>query len=451
MEVVERTGLKRPLEVPVTFCIQCGQIEAILVDSENDLSFCSKKCQEAYHCYIIPETPWNQLKRQFYVTHHLLRPDMITKYLLLVLQCDGVMDIVHTIISIMIGNSLSIYLSPERINAFGPTRYIIGGHGLCSQLEIGGIRICRPLCELLGMAYDSIRDYLVLLIRDEDDEGGWGYKYYNDRDIGEQDHITNTEGAVAITGTKCTLIIRYSNGVSTLYGRGHNTHGVMGFGEDMIDMVPRFHQITGIEKPMMVSTLWNNTMVIDMDGSLWATGANNMGQLGLPLNIRGIDRFRRIDIPMSCIDVACTSTRIFFIAVDGQLWESDLIGVGFVRSKTPQGMSLSLCRIRTTPTDVFVIDSMGYVWVKGENKTGLHGLGHIDSHDEFVCIPGITDAVSISYAHHIAYIYTRSGALYSAPQAIYGEDTNIVFNYHFLPLDYLPRLKPVHKKQHIEQ
>ena len=451
MEVVELTGFKRPLDISVLFCIQCGQVEAVLVDRENDLRFCSKKCQEAYHCYIIPETPWNQLKRQFYVTNHLLRPDMITKYLLLLLQCEGVNDIVAMIVSLMIGNSLSIYLSPERTNVYGNETYVIGGHGLCSHIDNGGRRRCIPLCDILGMTYDYLDQGLVLLIRGDDEEGGAAYKYNIDGVNNESGCITNTEDAVEITGSECKLLIRYGKGVVTMYGRGPNKYGIMGFGKDRdIPSIAQFYQIYGIERPMMVSTMYRNTVVIDMDGTLWVTGVNYTGQLGLPMEIRGVDRFIRINTPMSCIDAACTQTRIFFITVDGQLWESSLVKGGFVRSETPQGMSSSLCRIRTTHADIFVIDVMGYVWVKGDNSSGLHGIGHRNSHDDFVRIPGITDAVSISCIWHIAYIFTRSGTIYWAGQIIDSRDLKTIYSPYFSPLDYLPLLKPLHIEQHIE-
>ena len=70
---------------------------------------------------------------------------------------------------------------------------------------------------------------------------------------------------------------------------------------------------------MAVAAGWGHTMVLKQDGSLWATGRNNYGQLGPSGWSKNKERFIMV-IPSGVKAVTAGSYHTMVVKQDGSLW-----------------------------------------------------------------------------------------------------------------------------------
>jgi len=110
----------------------------------------------------------------------------------------------------------------------------------------------------------------------------------------------------------------YINNSGQLYGTGANSSGQLGIGPT--PSVSQFTQTgTGVGFWASVSAGQDHTFAIKTDGTLWATGKNDQGQLGLgDLNNRSA--FTQIGVESTWAKVSCGLTHTMAIKTDGSLW-----------------------------------------------------------------------------------------------------------------------------------
>jgi len=121
----------------------------------------------------------------------------------------------------------------------------------------------------------------------------------------------------------------------------------------------------------------NHTVIIKDDGSVWSTGWNNNGQLGV--GDRG-DRHQFTDTGITAKQVACGTWHTAVIKDDGSVWVTGRNNAGQL------GLGDTNLRTRFTNTGVtakqvacgmghtVIVKNNGSVWVVGENNAGQLGL-----------------------------------------------------------------------------
>jgi alpha-tubulin suppressor-like RCC1 family protein len=173
----------------------------------------------------------------------------------------------------------------------------------------------------------------------------------------------------------------------TLYGAGNN----LALGIPAVTFVPTFTQVpnlpTIVDMSMSGSAGSAFSLFIDSTQHVWAVGANSFGQLGsgtvgdplssrTPLEVPGID---------SVIQVAAGGGHALALKSDGTLWawgenDSGQLGIGStIATATPTQVSFppgtSIVRIAAGLLHSMAVDSQGNIWVWGNDQLGALGIG----------------------------------------------------------------------------
>ena len=143
-----------------------------------------------------------------------------------------------------------------------------------------------------------------------------------------------------------------------------------------------------------------HTVILKNDGSVWATGGNGEGQLGLG-STTGDNRstFTKITTNVSNVkQIACGSIHTFILKNDGSLWacgdgSKGQLGLGISDKTTftqvTTNISNDVKEIICGYEHTFILKNDGTVWSCGRNTNGQLGLGTIGSsnYGNFTNIP----------------------------------------------------------------
>lgn len=255
MNVLE-VSKKRPLLTEESYrqCNKCHNEEGCYEDFDNDLVFCKKECQEAYHRFdisLVTERIWNTIKVRFHV-NQILSSSLMTKYLFL---CEwlSVPDVRQSIMNLVLDDSLFIYQYPNLVSSCDNAVYMIGGnclYSVCTDnteykrkdvLPYNMIHVCTSRNSNYGYGSHTF----LSVVRDNDDDHTDAFTNMR-KGNGEYMPMDKTSDMVDIANNLHTLIIRYDSlsNTSTLWGHGRNEGGIMGFMDhEMVDNLTEFHKI----------------------------------------------------------------------------------------------------------------------------------------------------------------------------------------------------------------
>lgn len=170
----------------------------------------------------------------------------------------------------------------------------------------------------------------------------------------------------------------------TLWTTGTNATGQLGLG-DSVDR-SSYTKVGTSTDWAKVATNGTATLAIKTDGTLWAWGNNGNGQLGLdiiptvkissPTQVGSLTDWVDIDISSSYNAVA--------IKTDGTLWtwgynNGGQLGLGDVVSRsspTQIGNLTNWKQVKTEGASVFAVKTNGTLWAWGNNYNGVLGLGN---------------------------------------------------------------------------
>jgi len=202
---------------------------------------------------------------------------------------------------------------------------------------------------------------------------GNGYSLINEADISEFIHFS--------CGNEHSMAIK-SDG--TLWATGNNNFGQLGLGN--IDNVVIFTQVGNDTDWDQVACGLHHTMAIKSDGTLWGTGRNLQGQLGLGDNVnRNI--FNKVGTNNDWIQVACGEYYTISIKENGTLWGTgdnhwgqlglDDYGQDSDRNVFTQEIGLDTNWVQVACGDyhTLAIKSNGTLWGTGTNHYGELGIG----------------------------------------------------------------------------
>ena len=215
-----------------------------------------------------------------------------------------------------------------------------------------------------------------------------------------------------------SLILKNDN---TLWGCGYNYYGNLGLG-DIADRKIFTKVTTNADNIKQVYCGYSHTFILKNDGTLWGTGNNYSGQLGLG---DGHDRyaFTQITTNIDNIkEVYCGGSYTIILKNDGTLWGCGCntfgqLGLGDKTNRT------TFTQITTNINDIkeiycggshiFMLKNDGTLWSCGYNYNGQLGLGDNDDRYTFTEIAtNANDIKSICCGSHHTLILKNDGSLW---------------------------------------
>ena len=222
--------------------------------------------------------------------------------------------------------------------------------------------------------------------------------------------VAALSGLSAITGGWAHSVALRSDG--TVWAWGYNVSGELGDGSNVTrrntpGQVPRLAGVVAIASGD------HHNVALRSDGTVWAWGANESGELGdgsttnrtQPVQVRGPGVFLS-----NIVSVACGAFHSIALRSDGTVWAWGANNVGqlgnpsaaYTNQSTPVqvmsgGTALShLVAIAGGYTFSLALRSDGTVWAWGANSNGEWGTGEIDDWSDVPVQSDISGVVSIS-------------------------------------------------------
>ena len=204
----------------------------------------------------------------------------------------------------------------------------------------------------------------------------------------------------------------------TLYSAGDNAIGQLALGDDVDRNT--FTKVSD-EAYVMVETGFFHTIALKADGTVWTSGANWAGQLGL-LDYEARAAFVQVPGMSNAVFVAAGAESSMAITSDGKLWLCGASGFGEWASNTFTEVSTlsGVVSVAGGVGFIFAQTSDGKLWVAGENYGGQLGLGDTLSRDFFV-ESSLTNVAGFACGWSHALVYTTGGSLYATGANYFGQ------------------------------
>ena len=265
-----------------------------------------------------------------------------------------------------------------------------------------------------------------LILKNDNTLWGCGYNYYGNLGLGDiadrkifTKITTNADNIKQVyCGYSHTFILKNDG---TLWGTGNNYSGQLGLG-DGHDRYAFTQITTNIDNIKEVYCGGSYTIILKNDGTLWGCGANGSGQLGLG-DTTNRTTFTQVTTNADNIkSVCCGSSHTLILKNDGTVWGCGHNGYGELGLGNNTNKN-TFTQITTNINDIkeiycggshtFMLKNDGTLWGCGYNYNGQLGLG--DSDDRYTFTEITTNAnniKSICCGSHHTLILKNDGSLW---------------------------------------
>ena len=209
----------------------------------------------------------------------------------------------------------------------------------------------------------------------------------------------------------------------TLWGTGSNRSGQIGLDAIVsVDKPTRIISGTAVDR---ISAGYEYMLILKTDGSLWGTGGNSHGQFG-----NGTGTSSRVPIEIMHEGISSFQAGSFFslfIKTDGSLWASGnndhgQLGDGTTteRLSAVKIMDQDVAAVSSGSSFSMILKTDGSLWAVGDNSYGQLGDGTAtERHLPVRIIPGGVAAVACGSMH--AMILMQDGSLRATGYNAYGQ------------------------------
>ena len=277
--------------------------------------------------------------------------------------------------------------------------------------------------------------YHSLILENDGTLWGCGQNNYGQLGLGDATNrniftqiTTNTDDIKKIyCGAEHTFILKNDG---TLWSCGHNIYGELGLGDTSHRYT--FTQITtNADDIKSVYCGAYHTFILKNDGTLWGTGYNSSGGLGLGDTTKRTT-FTQITTNADNVkSVYCGYYHTFILKNDGTLWgcgdnSSGQLGLGDYTNRT------TFTQVTTNTNDIkeiyyggghtFILKNDGTLWGTGYNPNGQLGLGDTKHRYTFTQIITNADNIKEIYCGEVHTIILKNdGTLWGCGDNQYGQ------------------------------
>ena len=209
----------------------------------------------------------------------------------------------------------------------------------------------------------------------------------------------------------------------TVWAMGKNDYGQLG-------IVNKSYITSPVQVPIdNVKAIYGNevnTFFLKNDGSIWATGKNSDGQLGIG-NTTG--QTSPVQVLIDDVkEIKMDNLSTFFIKNDGSIWatgynEAGRLGIGHTdKQLTPVQVPITdVKEIKYESYSTFFIKNDGTIWACGNNSSGELGIGNTTNQLTPVQVP-ITDVKEIKESYTRSTFFIKNdGSVWTCGKNLYGE------------------------------
>ena len=204
--------------------------------------------------------------------------------------------------------------------------------------------------------------------------------------------------------------------------------------DDMADLITKVdEEFTKLETTTMLSPRdikqvacgYRYTLVVKNDGSLWATGNNNYGQLGLG-DTTARTTFTKVttNINNDVKQIACGENHTFILKNDGSLWACGYNNYGQLGNggnntlktftKITNNINNDVKEVICGRGHTYIIKNDGTVWSTGKNTAGELGLNNTTNKNLFTQVTtNVSDVKQIACGYYHTYLLTNDGTVYA--------------------------------------
>lgn len=212
----------------------------------------------------------------------------------------------------------------------------------------------------------------------------------------------------------------------TLWGWGSNGDYNLGDGTQIQRNSPV--QIGSATTWSQVSCGHNHSGAVRTDGTLWMWGDDFEGELGNGATTGYITTPTQIGALTTWAEVACGVNFTFARRSDGTLWSTGLnnsgqLGLGDLSvrtSFTQVGVATNWAKVSCGDAHTLAIKTNGTLWACGENSSGAVGDGSTTDRTSFVQIGSDTDWAHVEAGYYHSTAVKSDGRVYGWGEAAFG-------------------------------
>lgn len=243
--------------------------------------------------------------------------------------------------------------------------------------------------------------------------------------------LTSGVSSVA-AGDNHTLIVKTDG---TVWATGANDSGQLGLGNTT--SISTFTQVPGITSAKLVAVNkrgWNeaktgNSAIILTDGTMYVSGANGLGQLGLGTNT-DVSNFTLVSGLTNVKEVALGAFHTAVVKTSGELLQSGdnyfgqfgngVSGAG-VASNTFTQLATGVSHADVGVSYTLYVGTDGYVYGAGDNFFGMFGNDETAQHTVFTKTTTVSDISRVAAGKYSSYVLSGTGSLYVTGDNFFGQ------------------------------
>jgi alpha-tubulin suppressor-like RCC1 family protein len=216
-------------------------------------------------------------------------------------------------------------------------------------------------------------------------------------------------------GDAHTLILKNDG---TIYATGANENGQLGLENNDDKYI--FEEVKTINNVIQIACGTNHTLILKNDGTIYVTGYNGYGQLGLG-NDDNINVFEEVKNINNVKQIACGSFYTLILKENGQIYATGQnyqgqLGLGNNDDKyifEEVNTINNVIQIACGTTHTLILKNDGTIYATGNNMYGQLGLGNNGNKNVFEEVKSINNVKQIECGMMYTLICTTSGIVYA--------------------------------------